>query len=363
MPKTKKDAKAAAVAPTEVLAPEASPPVAAVETPPPTEPKPTAADKAADKAAEKFGEMIVRESSKGHALSVAFSNSVTENLQRVLGKKFTVTATGLSIQDGAKVTEAEAVRAVATLSESSEKASTIGTTTMLALGDLVLTIRAQLGDDVADKLIQQAVSITGKSKHTIQDAERVVKWANTVFEGHERPANLTPTHWQEAKNYAQDREGNPTIPAEEVRSILEVVATGKVVGKGVVDGQPVDQMKPLSCAEERDLLKKARGDTSPKPTPKGKKAKAKAAAAPQANDPASGGGDYLAPKGFLYIQDFDNIFHTEDLSEEALAAEDEGSSRFIVVDLEEMVILAPNGKPHKAIGDLPDLSIVVDELP
>lgn len=301
---------------------------------------------------DKFGAMVLKESSQGHALSVAFAQDVPRQLNKLLGKKFHVTATGLSVVDGSKITEADAARAIATLAETSERASTVGTTTMLALGDLVLAIRTSLGDELADNLIQQTVSITGKSKHTIQDAERTAQWANEVFKDQPRPENLTPTHWQEFKNYSRDRDGKVTIPAGKVRSIMAKVAEGKVVGKGIEDGKEVEQRKPLSCAETRELLKEARGDDkNPKPSPK---KKTEATQAPAASGYSKD--EYVAPDGFLYVQDTENVYWSEELEDDALKLTDaDGEPVYgIVIDIANRTLIKPGSKGKK-LADIADL--------
>ncbi len=209
----------------------------------------------------KRGELIAMASVEGHELSRSYEQSTVDVLGQMLGKKFEVTLGGASIKSGEELSEAEAAKAVATLAEVTERNDTVRSTTMLALGGVVIGIKKQFGEEAGDRLIQQTVSLIGKSKHTIQEAERVVEWANSVFKNdHEAIGGLTYTHLQELKNGSRDQKGNPTIEPAELRKIVKKVREGKSVAAGKkADGSKIEQRKVLSCAETRELLVEAGG--------------------------------------------------------------------------------------------------------
>ncbi len=144
----------------------------------------------------------------------------------MLGKKFDVRSNGASIKKGVQLTELEAAKAVATMAEITERSDTVRGTAMLVLGGIVLGVKEQFGDEAGERIVQQAVSVTGKSKHSCGDAERVVRWANGIFK-EDVPVGLSYSHLQECKNYSQDKSGNPTIEAAEVRKIAKKVQAGK----------------------------------------------------------------------------------------------------------------------------------------
>lgn len=308
------------------------------------------APNAEEEAAAKHGEMIAIEAGKGFALSRTYADNAVHGLSKALGNKFEVSSTGLNIKPDSQLTEAEATRAISTLAEVSEQNQVLGTTTMLALGDLIHIMRSQLGDDVADNLIHQAVSLTGRSKHTVQDAERVVEFCNEVFKDNPRPENLTPTHYQELKNNSRDRQGKPTIPAGKLRSIIKKVSEGSVVASfTLADGTEVEQRKPLSCAETRRLLNEAKGITDEEE--KGEK---------ESKEPASKG-----LKGFLYIPYAEPtaIKHSDELDKAALKEIDttDGSPAYMVIDLCKKAVLKPTGKVLNDIVELADESAADDD--
>lgn len=301
--------------------------------------------------------LIVAEASKGYQLAQAYGDNAASALEKLLGKKFHVTNTGLTIAEGAKLSEAEATRAIATLAEVSERNQVVGTTTQYALGDLIVSLRSSAGDEAADRIIEQAVSVTGKSKHTVQEAERMVEWCNKVFKDEPRPDNLTPTHMSELRQGSQTRQGEPLITPAKLRKIIEKVVEGTVTGTGIVDGKEVEQRKPLPCAEVRSLLNEAKGV---KPKTQSSNGDGKTHEAEETTEaPAKAA-------GFLYISDWEAApFHSDKLDKDALEEVDaDGSYKYgLVIDLAKGCSLNRKGKKLHAFAPLPTEETVAPEIP
>lgn len=298
----------------------------------------------------KRGELIALASAQGHELSRSYEQSTVDTLGQMLGKKWEVSLGGASLKDGAELTEVEAAKAVATLAEITERNDTVRSTTMLALGGVIISIKDQFGSEAGDRLIQQTVSVTGKSKHTVQDAERVMEWARSVFkDDHDAIAGLSYTHLQELKNGSQDRKGNLTIKPAELRKIVKKVKDGKVVAAGKkASGEPIEQRKVLSCAETRELLVEAGGGEKvdkKKSKDKGKKSEA---IAPQV-DPDK----HL----FLYIDEDLNFKHSFGLVRSML-----GLDGLIVIDATDLTILNGDGAIHCASREITEADTTEDAV-
>lgn len=279
----------------------------------------------AEAEATKRGELIIKASMEGHALSKDYEQNTVGVISDMLGKKFEVRTNGGGIKDGVKLTELEAAKAVSTMAEITERNDTVRGIAMLVLGGIVIDIKKQFGEDAGEYLIQQAVSVTGKSKHSCGDSERVVGWAKKVFKD-EVPEGLSYTHLQELKNYSQDKGGNAVIEAGEVRKIAKKVQEGKVVSPklSTTNGKVVEQRKILSCAETRDLLKEARGDKPSAPSKTGK---------------------------YFYVDTSSGeVFKSKGLDKEAAKSGD-----YIVIDAKGDNVMSAKGTVYASIGELKTL--------
>lgn len=274
----------------------------------------------------------------GAALSLKFVESTVDALQRVVGKKFVVTPTGLKVADGVKeISELDAAKLIASLAETTEREDTVRTTINFALGDAIHAVRLSLGEEAGDKLIEQVVSEHGKGKHTVQDTARVVEWVDAVWEFDERPVGLSFTHFAEGKNYSRDKSGKVMIQKAKVKSIFEKVVEGEVVASGTkADGTPFEQRKVLSCAKLRELLKAARPDKE-KPEEEDEKDEEK-------DEPKE---KEAVLFGFTYMDynDPSSVTFTEELDGDLLTAKaDDGTPAYLVFDLGNKSVLKPNGK-------------------
>lgn len=328
--------------------------VEAVEVAPKEKKGKSAEAKAAEKEQAKHQAAISVAGAKGAALSTKYAESAVEGLQRILGKKFVVSSSGLTIADGATITEQDAATLIGTLAETTEREAAVRTTINMSLGDAIIAIKGAFGDDEGNKLIQQVVSERGQSKHTVQECERTMAWVNSVWEFGDRPQGLTYSHLQDGKNYTRNREGEFLIDPEKIKEIFVKAVEGEVVSSGTLaDGTAFENRKPWSCAKLREAfteLLPAKQPATPKP-----------AAGPPAESSGSTGDDgYVAPKGYFYVERNDVVYWDEDLIPEALALKDEDGETdtyTIVIDIENMQLLRRNGKPLAVISQLPPVAV------
>jgi hypothetical protein len=298
----------------------------------------------------KRGELLVMAIEKGGELATSFEDSMLHDFQKKLGKKFVASATGLTIAEGATITEQDAGAVIAFLTKSTERETKVRTTINLALGDAVIAIRNAFGDEAGDQVIQQATDERGQSKHTLMDCERTVEKINVIYKDHaDRPVGLSYTHFQELKNGAFDRKGNQLIPTAKVKSIIKKVVDGD--GHGNV----------LSCAELREMLNAANGK-KPKPKPEDG-GDGDTETTPEEKEKTV----YQRPLGFLYMKDVETIYSSEELDEDALKLQDpDGEFTYgVVIDLDKMVLIKPGSKGKKLadITELPEVQPESEELP
>lgn len=288
--------------------------------------KPDPEKVAEQKQQEKRGHELMLASSKGFALSHAYLDSSVDAIGKLMGDKFKVTLEGLSVKG--KLTEVEAAKAVATLAEVTERGDIVRGTSMLALGDLVVGVKAQLGEQEGDELINQAVSLVGRSKHTCQEAERVA----IAFPHSGRPKGLSYTHLQILK----DAKGSGEVAPAKLSQIIETVQEGEVVATVIIDGKKKEQRKPLSVKATKKLLDEARGKNGDKPSAKSK---------PKGT--ISGG--YL----YTELEDANSVFHSEELDQEAVKSKD-----YSIVSLNDGSVLDDKGHLYAKVQPLPVKKVV-----
>ncbi len=318
----------------------------------------TPEQKAAEKEQAKQQAAISVAGAKGSALAVKYAETAVEGLQRVLGKKFVVSNNGLTIADGVTFTEQDAASLVGTLSETTEKETAVRTTINMVLGDALIAIKDAFGPEAGDALIQQVVSERGQSKHTVQECERTMGWVNSVWSREDRPQGLTFSHLLDGKNYTRNRQGDFLIDPDKIKEIFAKAVEGEVVSSGTLaDGTPFENRKPWSTSRLREAFSELLPDKQP--------ATPKAAAGPpsESSGEKSDAGDYIAPKGYLYVERNDVVYWDEDLVMDALALKDadgETDTYTIVIDLENMQLLKRNGKRLSVVAQLPPVSAEVE---
>lgn len=270
---------------------------------------------------EERGEKLMLASSQGFALSHAYLDNSVGAMGQLLGDKFKVSINGLSVHG--KLTEVEAAKAVATLAEVTERGDVVRGTAMMALGDLVVFVKDSFGENEGDELIQQAVSVLGKGKHSVQESERIAR----AFPKGERPKGLSWSHLQSLKDGK-----NSGVTDSKLNKIIETVQEGEVVSTLIIDGKKKEQRKPLSVAATRKLIAEAKGKPEKPSKPKASK--------PKEVDPDQ--------HVFLYInsEDTDEIYSTVGVDLGVLKAD-----KHIVLDLTDMTVLKPNGSIHMMIKE------------
>lgn len=289
----------------------------------------------AEEAEKARKEKLAVSAEKGATAADKFGLSIATDFQKLLGPKFVANQYGLSLAKGQTVSEDDLSAVISTLAEGSEKVNELRSQTLIKLGDAARIVRKELGDEKGDELITQAIEVRGQGKHNVMQAESVVSYIDELYsEQEERPVSLTFTHWQEAKNYGRDKKGNHVIPKAKVRKILDKAVEEK-----------------LSCADLRELLKKARPATDTPPGPDGEGGEG------EGEESESGTTQKAqALYGYLYLHYTTSVVtFTEDLREDLLKELDEDKTpAYKVMDLASRVVLKPNGKKESDIADHPE---------
>jgi len=201
------------------------------------------------------GTAIAAASSRGFAKSHLYLDTVVADIGKLVGDKFTVDSKGLALNAGETLDETQAGDLISTCAELTERSDTIVSLTMSVLGDAVVLVKDQFGVEAGERLIEQAVSIMGKSKHSIRDAEMVAR----AIPYEDRPDGLTFSHLRLLAGALTPRDPALAIPASTLSKIVDAVQDGTVVGRVQVDGKEVVQRKVLPVAAMRDMLKQAKG--------------------------------------------------------------------------------------------------------
>ena len=150
----------------------------------------------ARKSEEGHKAMIAVEQSRAVA-TVATRDGAIDSLQRVVGKHFVASETGIVLTKDADPTKIELLGLISGLAGATEGLERAKGMASFALGDACLIAKAKFGDEEGDNIIVQAARESGREKHTIVQAERVSRFFET---GKRNPA-LSFTHHQEVMNY------------------------------------------------------------------------------------------------------------------------------------------------------------------
>lgn len=202
---------------------------------------------AAKKEAER-GEKMELARMKGVEIGEAYRDTAVAGIQQIVGKKFVVDATGLQTPDGQiKISEAELVAAVSGLATAGSNLDNVKASVIWVQGDLVnLMSTLPRGEE----LIEQAIAVSGKDKHTVRQAQRLAAW----IPHEKRIASLTATHHMEAFNYSKvtDENGKRVFTDKKIFDVLADAAKGeKIVSVNKANGEEKEIYKPISCAELR----------------------------------------------------------------------------------------------------------------
>ena len=279
---------------------------------------------------------------KAQGVSQALTDNAITNMQKVLGKNFVVTDTGLTIADGALITEEGMAQAIATLATSSEGLDDIRAITMWNLGDLCIELES-LYPERAEEILLAAVDAKGKQKHTVQCA--IATCRKTPHD--RRFPELTFTHHQEIANYADKIKSKKTL--DKIIADARVADVKKVT---TPDGREITHTKPQSCAVLRKALQEAAGIV---PELKAPKEPVKVPTeAPESQDETP---TPAASRGFIYIEGATgDAFASKVLSDKALK-----SGAFSILDLDAMRVLNADGSEGDQIMQLPEEFL--DETP
>lgn len=288
------------------------------------------------------GQRLMVATGAGFARANAGVDAGMATLQTTIGKKFILTATGLTPAQDVKITEEDAGQLISCLTRTTDGLGAIQSAVSWALGDAVVFIEENF--DEGEQLIEQIISETGKTKHTITEARRLAK----AFPQDQRHAELSMTHHQEIFNY---REG---VKPARLEKIIDEIKVAKVNVIKTKDGKEIKQAEAGSCSQLRKLLQES-SETS-KESKKGKRPK-KAGPVVTAEAPAQA----ISPggyRGYLYlaVDGEAGNFHHQELSKDAVKSE-----KFMIIDLDAMVVLNDDGTEGKGIGQLPPVWFNKDE--
>ena len=204
----------------------------------------------------KRGETLELATAKGYAGRELIVDQTVSNLCKLVGKKFQVGSTGLTVSNGATINEADLANLIAQLASGAEAVQGMNATFQWALGDACILAETALGPDASSQLIDQVIELSGRQKNTIQDAVRVAR----AFPVEQRHKELSFTHYQELKNYKDN------LKPKALEKIIEATLVGENPREiKTSDGQVIKQAIPLSCKKMRALLQEASGKT---PTPR-----------------------------------------------------------------------------------------------
>jgi hypothetical protein len=293
-------------------------------------------------ARNKRGEALALAVQKGGAIAQAYTDSVKAGIQKVVGKKFVSDETGLRVEEGVKLTEADLAAAISGLSNSSSMLNTASASVGWNLGDLVILTR-EFPD--GDSLVEQAVALTGKDKHTVRETERLCEF----FPHDRRHGDLTMTHHMEVFNYSKvkDADGKRVLTDAKLFGVLDKAAKGeKITDIDTASGEEIVIYKPWSCAQLRKHLQELTGKKKP-----------------QKEESEDGGGDESCDepkekKGFLYIDGEFNIFHHGTMPDEAVDPQ-----VFLVIDLDTGECFAAGERTPTEVQELPAEYLPADEQP
>ena len=166
------------------------------------------------------------------------------DLEQAIGQHFTVEGLGLTIAEGATPDRADFGRGISFLSEIPGMAQTIAVKAGFFLGDLILLARQRFGDEAAEDLIGEVCQATSKTRHTVQEAERI---SRGLVLG-ERVEGLTHSH------HAVLIEAKRALTSEQVLEFVEWIKDGHKQGVLTASGASETLASPRSVREARKRL-------------------------------------------------------------------------------------------------------------
>lgn len=202
---------------------------------------------------------------KSSAMANTLPISVVDYVQECLGGDFEMSVKGLSVTPGAILSKEKLSSAMAFLAGASGTNKVAGAIINLALGDTILITRDACGDEVADELIQQSAKLRGQEKHTIQEAERTVRFINDVFpDRNEIPDGLYYSHFHELRRLKK-LNGEWLVPEEKFPEIMQEVIKGHLVSSHTSpDSREIDIYQPKTTKETRELVNEVLPPKQPK---------------------------------------------------------------------------------------------------
>ncbi len=206
------------------------------------------AEKAKAQEAKK-GELIHAAVEEGLVVSGEWMAPALNIVQKNLGKKFVFTEIGVTKAKGAQIDEVEYSKAISQLSNGTVKTEKFNTSLGWGLGDICLMSKeaGDGSDEDMERIVAQAVEVTGKAKHTVQKTMNLC--AKVSHAMRKKNPNFSFTLWQEYCNY---QNSFPSPEAAE-KFLNEVSKLPEVP----------------SCAAMREALQEATGKKIKPPKPAG----------------------------------------------------------------------------------------------
>jgi hypothetical protein len=275
--------------------------------------------------------------------------NVVKSIQTAVGKNFVVSAQGLTVKEGAKISEEDAAVLVSTMANASENSGKVNATTLWALGDAVNFVEDNFAN--GQDIITAVASLNGQSKHTIVQAGRVAK----AFPAEKRIPEYSFTHHQEILNYSKH------IKPAQLEKLIEKAREDAVieVEGTTASGEEVQQTKPISAKKLRGMLQEASKGTGTsnvgKKTPKTETPSNVVPMNPTTG--AKSAPPVAIATAFIYITTSGQVFKSSILSEAACASDEFA----ICIDLAAMKLLEADASEGETVAQLGDEWLPVKE--
>lgn len=279
----------------------------------------------------KRGQAMILAAEKGRAMTSEVTDvAYINNLQKAVGKKFSVSATGLTLTPDAIISEDEFTSVIAGLAGATEGLRRAEGSTTFALGDACLEAQKAFQDS-AENIITNAANVAGREKHTIVQAMRVCEF----FPITERVEGLTFTHHQEGMNYSRQKGTDKLkITKPTLNKMLKdaFVVEGLPITKAT--GDDIEARKePMSVRAFREILQDRVGKAPTRGGSNGDK-----------KDSIEDELDHL----FLYIDSDGKVEFTRGINLEICKADNH-----VVVDATDLTVLKNDGSIYYKVEELP----------
>lgn len=312
---------------------------------------------------------------KGEAIAVEYTNTGVTALQTLLGDKFVAGVTGLKVRsDKGVITEDDILTSFKTLLGSHEGLKKVEATIGWELGDLINFTYEKFGDSAATDMITHATALAGRSKHTVQESQRLCNFLKE--EDDHRRANLPWTHHQKILNNKGFLEklcstdpSKKDAPLKEgamkqvITAILDFAVDGPVESTHVDSkGNKVEFKKHRTVKEIDEFIKKLDPEYKKEEKKEEKKDKE------EKEEKGAQSTEKKANSLVIYFMADTATFYVSDkIHQKACSAQDNGAGIFYVIDTMSLKEIASDGSELATIEQLPteyrdDIEVKAEEV-